>query len=320
MWYEEIYEVANIKAVVAFYKNIPIDIRDELDALVVNNYDKNIFNCDLFDASMLLLANGYMPNSDVLSMYHYQRLGQGQHHYYLNNKSAPHLKEEALESLSRKPTDIIVLIFKDDMIIGTMTLMPFKNRKEMTGLQYIHSDCFDAYPDVPVLEFGRLAKGPQKDLLSSAAMATGFLVARNFMTRWFFSKEDLKDVIVCGESFKYVIDGLSMFFPIVTLPTRLNWGVLHHALGMYFLTRDVLGSLKSAGYLIKFLDYVRKWGKGAGKIKGLIERGTGRVIEDFKPEKYKVHLFYFVYNDPRTVQGFLDIDKMIKEMTNEKMS
>ena len=152
-------------------------------------------------------------------------------------------------------------------------------------MEYIHSESFNSYPDVPGLEIGRLAKGPQKDLLSSAAMTTAFIVTEKFFKRVDWLPVDMKDLLVCGETFKHVIDGLSLFFPIKSLETRLNFQVLNHALGMYFLQRDVLGSLPSAEYLIQLLDYLSRWGKGAGKIRGYIERGTGRPLEEFQPER-----------------------------------
>lgn len=319
MWYEEIYEVGNVKSVVAFYKNIPPGIRKELDDIVIYAYDKLIFNVDLFDAAMLLLSCGYLPHKDILSQYHFRKLAFGLNRYYLNNKSGATLKIEAIEyTKMRAPDDTIVLVFKDDILIGTMTLSPFQRKADIIGLQYIHSDMFKFYKDAPGLEIGRLAKGPQKDILSSAAMVTAFII----IEQYFIKRQELlqtndRDLFVCGETFKHVIDGLEIFFPTISrLETRLNFQVLDHPYGMYFVMRDVLGSLPSTTYLLQFIDCIKKTDGVGGKIQGLIERGTGKPIEQFNPEKYKVYLFHFYYNISETQSGFKKMEEMMKEMTN----
>lgn len=316
-WYEEKYEVGNIKAVVAIHKNIPVDIQIELNELLLYNYEKFIFNVELFDAAMLLLAGGYLPHQDKISQYHYMRLtGTGMHKYYLHGKSGAHLKEEALTYIAdRGPDETVVLVFKDDEIIGTMTLTMYENRAAMTGMEYIKSDIFSGYPDGPGLEIGRLAKGPQKDLLSSAAMTTAFIVTENYFKNYpEVLPGPFNELFVCGETFKHVADGLSLFFPITTLKTTLNWAVLDHPLGMYFLTRDVISSFPSTEYLIQLIEYYKNNNLAGGKIRALIEYGTGKPIEKFVPEKFHIFLFHFNYGDPRTQVGFKEMDKLIKEM------
>ena len=302
MWYEEIYEVANIRAVVAVHRNIPTNIQIELNDLIVYNYDKFIFNCDLFDAAMDLLHGGYLPHQDKL---YYTKLNKNL------KKSSTQLKESALKYIEcRDPDDIIVMVFLDNKIIGTMTLIPFMKKADINGRQYVRSDVFESIPDMPGLEIGRLAKGPQKDLLSSAAMTTAFIITE----KWVFRNNILpKKSFVCGETHKYVIDGLSLFFPIVSIPTRLNFQILKHPLGMHFLQRDVIGSIPSTKYLIQLIKDMNR-----PNITGLIERGTGKSINSFKPEKYQIYLFYFTYWHPYVQEGFKKMDKMIKELTNEK--
>ena len=88
---------------------------------------------------------------------------------------------------------------------------------------------------------------------------------------------------------------------------------MENPLGMYFLQRDVLGSIPSAEYLIQMIDSMHR-----PIITGLIERGMGKRITEFDPERYKLYLFTFDYWHPKVVQGFKEMDKLIKEMTDEK--
>ena len=324
-WAEEVYHAGDTVALVAIYKNLPHHLQYDVDQLILEEYRKKLWRVPLFEASLLLLSSGCLP--DLRSLCEQSKR-------YYSDSCNDLQQQKALDVISyRNPEDIVVLLMRSGQLMGTMTLFPFSKKKDIPSLSYLRMEpTFNQLPDVPALEVGRLAKATSNgnddscignDLINTMAMAAAFIVAKNFAL-----KKGLlpaADSYICGDTYGSLISSLKRFFPLNTLKSSINLHMLEdgskaHGTGMYFVQRQVLGSFSSADDLLSAIENIETSHPDiAHRIRKLLEtdlkKNGIKTIEKFDPEKFRVQFFHFPYHHPKTVKGFKKLEKMIQRLT-----
>jgi hypothetical protein len=291
----------------------------------MEEYRKKLFRVPLFEASLLLMSSGCLPEFSSL---------RGRLKKLYSDSSIDLQQQKALDFIScRNPADIVVLVMRSGQLIGTMTLFPFSKKQDIPSLSYLRMEpSFNQLPDVPGLEVGRLAKATSSgnndscqgnDLMNTMTMAAAFIVAKNFAL-----KKGLlpaADSYICGDTYGSLISSLKRFFPMNTTNSTINPDMLEdeskvHGTGMYFIQRQVLGSFRSAEDLMSAIESIENSQPDiAHRIKQLLESDLktngAKTIQKFDPEKFKLHFFYFPYHHPKTVEGFKRLDQVIQRLT-----
>jgi len=324
-WAEQVYHAGDTVALVAVYKNLPHHLQYNVDQLILEEYRKKLWRVPLFEASLLLLSSGCLPGLRSLC----------ERSKRLYSDSCFDLQQQkALDIISyRNPEDIVVLVMRSGQLIGTMTLFPFSRKQDIPSLSYLRMDpSFDQLPDVPALEVGRLAKATSNgnhdscqgnDLINTMAMASAFIVAKNFAL-----KNDLlpaADSYICGDTYGSLISSLRRFFPLNTVNSSINPHMLEdeskaHGTAMYFIQRQVLGSFESADDLVSTIKTIGDSHPDiAQRIKQLLESGLKidgvKTLEKFDPEKFRVQFFYFLYHHPKIDKGFKRLEQIMQRLT-----
>ena len=324
-WAEQVYRAGDTVALVAVYKKIPHHLQHEVDQLILEEYRKKLFRVPLFEASLLLLSSGCLPNLHSLS--------QRSKRLY-SDSSIDRQQQKALDFIScRNPEDIVVLVLRSGQLVATMTLFPFSRKQDIPSLSYLRMDpSFDQLPDVPAMEVGRLAKatsdgnpdrGQGDALINTMAMATAFIVAKNFaLDNGLLSAADS---YICGDTYGSLISSLRRFFPMKIIKSKINSDILEdksdaRRVAIYFIQRQVLGSFESADELVSVIKTIGNSRPDVShRIKQLLEsdlKTNGvKTIEKFDPEKFKVQFFYFPYHHPKIDEGFKRLDRMIQRLT-----
>ena len=178
-WAEHHCRAGDIQAVIAFYKNIPYYLQNDLNLLVSDTYRDNLMTLPFLEASLLLLKSG------VLSKF--RTLNERLKHFCPSN--CPEFEQQkAIQFVTdRKPNDIVVMVLRSDRLIATMTLFPINTIRDIPSLSYLEiGSAVARLPDVPSLEVGRLAtincngyypNDPEKSFIDMASMAAAFLVS-----------------------------------------------------------------------------------------------------------------------------------------------
>jgi hypothetical protein len=324
-WAEQVYQAGDTVAIVAVYKNLPPHLQYNVDQLILEEYRKKLFRVPLFEASLLLLSSGCLP--DLGSLHERSKR--------LYSDSCLEIQQQkALDFISsRSPEDIVVLLMRSGQLIATMTLFPFSRKKDIPSLSYLRmGPSIDKLPDVPAVEVGRLAKATSNgnhdscqgnDLINTMAMAAAFIVTKNFVLQNGLVPAD--DSYMCGDTYGSFISSLKRFFPMKTLNATVNPNMLEEhskcqGMGMYFIQRQVLGSFKSADDLVSVIKTIENSRPDiAHRIKQLLEsdlKTNGvKTIQKFHPEKFRVQFFYFPCYHPKTVEGFKRLDQVVQRMT-----
>jgi hypothetical protein len=223
---------------------------------------------------------------------------------------------------------------RSGQLIGTMTLFPFSRKQDIPSLSYLRMEpSFNQLPDVPALEVGRLAKATSngnhdscqsKNLTNTMAMATAFIVAKNYALK--NGLLPAADSYICGDTYGSFISSLRRFFPLNTTNSTVNPSMLEdegnvHGMGMYFIQRQVLGSFGSADELKSAIETIETSHPDiAHRIRQLLEsdlKTNGiKTIQKFDPEKFRVRFFHFTYHHPKTVEGFKRIEQVVQRLTS----
>ncbi len=324
-WAEQLYRRGDVVAVVAAYKNIPTYRQKELDRLISETYRKKLLTVPLLEASLLLLTSGVLPRFQSLS----NRLEA-----FCSDRCLEFEQRRALEFVSsRNSNDIVIMVFRSDRLIATMTLFPFEQKKDIPSVSYLEMDrAFTRLPDVPALEIGRLAKttcngyaleNPESRFVDLVSMAAAFIVAEQYV-----SKNDMlgdPDSFICGDTHGSLINSLKRFFPLTVVNSRINPDMLkddNNARGMsiYFLQRQVLGSFDSSDELLASIRNIGTFDPElAHRITHLLERGLDKLgvasIRQFDPQRFRVYFFHLPYNNPRFFKGLARMEQMMQWMT-----
>jgi hypothetical protein len=325
-WAEEVYHAGDTVALVAVYKNLPHHLQYNVDQLILEEYRKKLFRVPLFEASLLLLSSGCLPED-------FRFLSERSKQIYPDGCFNDE-QQKALDFVSsRNPEDIVVLVMRSGQLIGTMTLFPFSRKQDIPSLSYLKIEpSFAQLPDVPGLAIGRLAKatfnGYQSndlgnDLTNTTAMAAAIIVAKYFaLEKGLLAAADS---FICGETYGCLISSLKRFFPLRTLNATVNPNMLEdeskvQGMGMYFIQRQVLGSFKSADDLVSVIKTIGNSRPDiAHRIEHLLESGLNKngvkTLQKFDPEKFRVQFFSFPYHHPKIDEGFKRLEKMIQRLT-----
>ena len=320
-WAEQVFHAGDVVALVAVYKNLPYNLKSDVDQLISEEYRKKLFRVPLFEASLLLLSSDCLPNL--------QSLSECSKRLY-SDSGIECQQQKALDFIStRNPEDIVVLVIRSGQLVATMTLFPFSRKQDIPSLSYLRMDpSFDKLPDVPGLEVGRLAKKTPKgshdysqssDLINTMGMAAAFIVAKEFALKR--GLLPAADSYICGDTYGSFISSLKRFFPLTTTNSTINPMMLEdegkiHGMGMYFIQRQVLGSFSSTYDLISVIENIEhSYPEVANRIKQLLDsdlKTNGiQSIQKFDPEKFRVQFFHFPYHHPKTIRGFEKLNKMI---------
>jgi hypothetical protein len=320
-WADQVYRAGETVALVAVYKNLPHYLQYSVDQLIQEEYKKKLFRIPLFEASLLLLSSECLPNLHSLS--------ESSKRLY-SDSGIECQQQKALDFiLTRNPEDIVVLVMRPNQLVATMTLFPFRRKRDIPSLSYLRMDpSFDRLPNVPGLEVGRLAKLTPNgncdhiqgnDLINTIGMAAAFIVAQNFALKRGLLPNT--DSYICGDTYGSFISSLKRFFPIITKNSTINPNMLEneskvHGMGMYFIQRQVLGSFSSANDLMSAIENIESsFPDVANRIKQLLDSDLKtygiQSIQKFDPEKFRVQFFYFPYHHPETIKGFEKLNKMI---------
>ncbi len=324
-WAEQVYQAGDTVALVAVYKNLPHHLQYNVDQLFLAEYRKKLFRVPLLEASLLLLSSGCLPGFDSLR----------ERSKRLYSDSCLDLQQQkALDVVSsRNPEDIVVLVMRSGQLIATMTLFPFNRKQNIPSLSYLRmSPSFYQLPDVPALEVGRFAKATSNgnhdscqgnDLINTTAMATAFIVTKNFILQ--NGLVPAADSYICGHTYGSLISSLRRFFPMRIVKSKINPDMLEdeskvHGMGIYYIQRQVLGSFKSADDLVSVIKTIGNSRPDiALRIKQLLEsdlKTNGvKTIQKFQPEKFRVHFFHFPYHHPKTIKGFERLEQVIQRLT-----
>ena len=324
-WAEQVYRAGDTVGLVAVYKNLPHHLQYSVDQLIQEEYRKKLFRVPLFEASLLLLSSGCLPGFRALC----------EQSKRLYSDSCIDLQQQkALDFIScRNPEDIVVLVMRSGQLIGTMTLFPFSRKQDIPSLSYLRMEpSFNQLPNVPGLEVGRLAKatsngnlnsGQRLNLTNTMAMATAFIVAKDYALK--NGLLPAADSYICGHTYGSFISSLRRFFPMRIVKSRINPDMLEdksdaHSTAIYFIQRHVLGSFKSADDLLSAIDTIENsYPDIALRIKQLLasdlKTNGVKMIQKFDPEKFRVHFFYFPCYHPKTVEGFKRLDQVIQRLT-----
>lgn len=324
-WAEQVYRAGDTVALVAVYKKLPHHLQLDVDQLVLEEYRKKLFRVPLFEASLLLLSSGCLPRFNAL----WQRSKR-----LYSDSSIDRQQQKALDFIScRNPEDIVVLVLRSGQLVATMTLFPFSRKQDIPSLSYLRMDpSFDQLPDAPAMEVGRLAKattdenhdsGQGDTLINTMAMATAFIVAKNFAQE--NGLLSAADSYICGDTYGSLISSLRRFFPMKIIKSQINSDILEdkndaRRVAIYFIQRQVLGSFKSADELVSVIETIGNSRPDIShRIKQLLEsdlKTNGvKTIEKFDPEKFKVQFFYFPYHHPKIDEGFERLEQMIQRLT-----
>ena len=324
-WAEQVYHAGDTVALVAVYKNLPHHLQCNVDQLIQEEYRKKLVRVPLFEASLLLLSSGCLPGLRSL----WERSKR------LYSDSCSDLQQQkALDIIScRNPEDIVVLVLRSGQLIGTMTLFPFSKKQDIPSLSNLRmGPSFDQLPDAPAVEVGRLAKATSNgnhdscqgnDLINTMAMATAFIVTKNFILQ--NGLVSAADSYICGDTYGSFISSLRRFFPMRIVKSRINPDMLEdenkvHGTGIYFIQRQVLGSFKSADDLVSVIKTIGNSRPDiAHRITQLLEsdlKTNGvKTIQKFDPEKFRVQFFYFPCYHPKTVEGFERLEQVAQRLT-----
>ena len=325
-WAEQVYQAGDTVALVSVYKNMPHYLQMEVDQLILEEYRKKLWRVPLFEASLLLLSSGCLP--DLHSLHERSKR--------LYSDSCLDLQQQkALEFIScRNPEDIVVLVMRSGQLIGTMTLFPFSRKQDIPSLSYLTIEpSFDHLPDVPAVALVRLANatfngdqsnGLGNDLTNTTALALAFIVVKYFVLEK--GLVSAPDSFMCGETYGCLISSLKRFFPLRTLNATVNPNMLedyskNQGMGMYFIQRQVLGSFKNADDLMSTIKTIENSHPDiAHRIRQLLEsdlKTNGvKTIQKFDPEKFRVNFFYFPCYHPKVAEGFKRLEQVIQRLTN----
>jgi hypothetical protein len=129
---------------------------------------------------------------------------------------------------------------------------------------------------------------------------------------------------MCGDTYGSFISSLKRFFPIRIIKAQINPAMLEdeskvHAVGMYFIQRQVLGSFESADDLVSVIKTIGNSRPDiAHRIEELLESDLKmngfKTIEKFDPEKFRVHFFYFPCYHPKNVEGFRRLEQVVQRL------
>ena len=192
---------------------MPPELKISLGRLVTAGYCKSLFLCSFFEASLLLLCSGILTRLTALAEPSKQLYAE-----YCSDKE----RNRASNFVAcRSPDDIVVLVLKSGRLVGSMTLYPFNNTKDMPSLAYLDLTLAqNRLLNVPALEVGRLATAAPDDafdvnvgsgLLKSVWITAAFLVARDFVKN--NGLLDHRNSYVCGDTYGSLIASLKHFFP-----------------------------------------------------------------------------------------------------------
>jgi hypothetical protein len=325
-WAEQVYQAGDTVALVAVYKNLPYHLQYSVDQLFLTEYRKKLFRVPLFEASMLLLSSGCLPGFEALRE-HSKR-------FYFDT-CFDRQQQKALDYLSaRNPEDIVVLVMRSGQLIATMTLFPFDRKQDIPSLSYLRiKPSHDLLPDVPAVEVGRFAKTTSNgshnscqgnDLINTTAMATAFIVTKNFILQ--NGLIPAADSYVCGHTYGSLVSSLGRFFPMRIVKSEINPDMLAdernvQGMGLYYIQRKVLGSFKSADDLVSVIKTIGNSRPDiADRIVKLLEsdlKTNGvKTIQKFRPEKFRVHFFLFPFYHPTTIKGFERLEQVTQRLTS----
>ena len=323
-WAEEEYQAGNLTALVAVYKNIPVDLKKELNNLVSAGYCKNLFLSSFFEASLLLLSSGILPNLKALV--------EPSKEVYAEYCSTKECRKASNFISSRKPEDIVVLVLDSNELVGSMTLFPFDHINDMPSLSYLRLQAMESQlSNVPAVEIGRLARSAKFDrqettsysgLLKTVWIATAFVVARNFVFKNGFVAHSKS--YICGDTYGSFICSLEHFFPIETIPSSIRTDILNENnaardVAIYFLQRHVLGSFASTHEFIELIHGIANFNpKLAYRIFELMETGLKNLgiksLHHFDAKKFKIDFFYFLFHHEKTSRGFARLEQVIRKL------
>ena len=325
-WAEQLYQIGDITAVVAVYKNIPQDLQDELNQLVSETYRKKLITVPFLEASLLLLDSGILPKFKSLS----ERSKQFCPAHYLEFE-----QQNLIEFVTnRNPDDIVVMVLRSDRLISTMTLYPFDRKDEIPSLSYLDvGSAIEKLPDVPALEVGRLAKttcngyqveNPEDRFIDMASMAAAFIVSDRFVSKNGMLRNP--EAFICGDTHGTLIASLKRFFPLTVFDSRINPDMLKNdssvrGMSIHFIQRQVLGSFESAGELLAAIHTVAATDPAlAQRIERLLDSGLDQLgitsIHQFEPKRFRVDFFHFPYHHPKTFRGLARLEQMMSWLTS----
>lgn len=323
-WAEQVYHAGDIVALISTWENIPYHLQKSIDRLISEEYRKKLFTVPLYEASLLLLSSGILPDFRSLSE---------QSKQLYSDSCLEVERQKAIDFVSsRKPDDIVVMVLRAGRLIGTMTLFPFDKKQDIPSLSYLKVEPpNEQLPDAPAIEVGRLAKatfnghhgeGQENDLTNTPGLAAAFILAKGFaLTNGLLSDPNS---FICGDTYGSFIASLRRFFPLSILKSRINPGMLEDSsevrdMAMYFIQRQVLGSFESTDDLISAIDNIGNSNPQiANRIKELVKselKLSGiEAIHKFDPKRFRVHFFYFPFFHPKTTCGFERLEKMMQRI------
>ena len=327
-WAEQKYQAGEFTGLVAVYDNIPIDLKNSLDQLVVAGYRNSLFLSNFFETSLLLLSSGILPNLRSL-------IGPSKEVYaeYCSTKE----RQRASDFVSSRNTDdIVVLVLKSGALVGSMTLYPFNNKEDIPSLSYLSlGTAANRLLNVPAVEVGRLSTAATNDakesnscagLLETIWIAAAFLVARDFVIANGLLSH--KKSYVCGDTHGSLLASLQYFFPIEIVPSSIRTDILNEKsvvrdVAIYFLQRQVLGSFESADDLIEAINEIKNLNpKIAYRIIELMEAGLKKLgitsLHNFDAKKFKIDFFYFPFQNEQTTKGFQSLEKVIQKLSTDR--
>jgi hypothetical protein len=325
-WVELEYRRGDITAVVAVYENIPEYLQIELDQLISQTYREKLLTVPFMEASLLLLS------SDVLPQFHSLSKSWSS---FRRERRLEHEQHRAVEFVTnRKPDDLVVMVFRANHLIATMTLFPFARKQDIPSLSYLQIDpAFNQLPNVPAVEMGRLAKSTcngyalensEYRFADMIAMAAAFIAADRYLSDRRMLPDS--DSFICGDTHGTLINSLKRFFPLTVIDSKINPDMLaddNDARGMsiYFLQRQILGSFESSDEIIAAIQKIAVSNPPlANRIERLLDNGLQKLgvasIRQFSPKRFRVHFFHFPYNHFETSSGIAKLERMTNWMSD----
>ena len=348
LWADAEFQNSKYDAVVARYRNIPEELRNELDRLVVAEYSDKLFIPELFKASAYLTFSPILTQWKKISQKEVDNLK----HYYGNALLCGLLPlldagcdfEEITDQLiltewargvefacRRKPDERIVMVMYHDELLATMTIFPFEKKADIPSGFYLEiDDCISALPpNARSVEIGRLVKKPKNRIEHQEIAGDGiiaiimaYVMANKYCREYKLFAEE--GSYVCGDTHGILLEQLEAAFPklvkfrpavnsTLALPKSKGRGLL-----IYFWQRYLLGEalgdkedFVSAINNLKFYDQ-----KNAIKIEELLAKGFRRLginrIEDFDPKHFRIYFFFFSYPDRTTQESFAFMEALVK--------
>jgi hypothetical protein len=325
-WAEQLYQIGDITAVVAVYKNIPQYLQDELNQLVSDTYRKKLISFPFLEASLLLLESDVLPKFRSLS---------GRSRQFCPAECLEFEQQKFIDFVtSRNPHDIVVMVLRSDRLISTLTLYPFGRKDDIPSLSYLDvGSAIEKLPDVPGLEVGRLAKtncngyqleDPEDRFIDMASMAAAFIVSDFYVSKNTMLKNP--ESFICGDTHGTLIASLKRFFPLTVFDSRINPDMLKNdskvrGMSIHFIQRQVLGSFDSARDLLAAIRTVADTNPElAQRIERLLDSGLDRLgvssIHQFDPKRFRVDFFHFPYRHPKTFKGLARMEQMMGWLTS----